>query len=770
MPFIQNMKIPTPKKFDFRFTRFEGGLNNKVSPLELQPNESPRLLNVIFNEIGSFETRPGLFKYASNQIPKTVYRIFKYETNDFKYLLLSTNTGLYRLPYGGNSFTLVKSTNNVVNGFQKEDKFYFVDGNKYYEYDGTTVYRIENPLSTLQISGELVYKSNMYSYNVRFASPSEIHLLYKQGWDLPNIANPFEGWYVEVVSGRGFQQKRVISEFVRETSTSTATLTYADKLTMKFTGDDSGFPKQPDGYYNTYTIIIPAKDSRPKQTRIITQYYGEEHKVVLDKPLDYIPSAGERMQVMKRGYILKLNSELDITPDTTSTVVISRFDMGTINIDDVYKIKTYTPTALEFADPFKGYNEVNILKDAKDMVLHKNRIWFTLKNKANNIFYTDLDNQYYLPTNHFITSISNDGDEIVALVSFNDVLVIFKHNSIFALYGDSKDNFTLKQINVASGAFNKDVIQQVGNYLFYLGSDGKVYALYDVRTDTQKMLTKCISQQLDLMREPINIDINRVENAMAVYLDNMYILAIDDKILVYNVLYGSWLLWDNINPTAMFVYENQLLLTNTHRYLYRMPFKPFYVEESFSIGSTPTTIITVNKGYIDEVGKNCDVYVGSTLINPENITKINNTTIEIPPTSNATVYVKYTSEVCYNDQENGSYNVVYHTKDNDFEYPNKRKKLRKIFVTARAYKWFSSTIQIKGLIDCANINTDVDITNQISLFGRAKFGNMFIDRNVVKSEPITINQRGYIIRFVIEMECEDNPINIYEINGEYELL
>ena len=232
------------------------------------------------------------------------------------------------------------------------------------------------------------------------------------------------------------------------------------------------------------------------------------------------------MQVMKREYILKLDSELDVTPDTTSTVVISRFDMGTINIDDVYKIKTYTPTALEFADPFKGYNEVNILKDAKDMVLHKNRIWFTLKNRANNVFYTDLDNQYYLPTNHFITSISNDGDEVVALVSFNDVLVIFKHDSIFALYGDSKDNFTLKQINVASGAFNKDVIQQVGNYLFYLGSDGKVYALYDVRTDTQKMLTKCISQQLDLMREPINIDINRVENAMAVYLDNMYILVI----------------------------------------------------------------------------------------------------------------------------------------------------------------------------------------------------------------------------------------------------
>ncbi|MDD3414887.1 MAG: hypothetical protein PHY47_12915 [Lachnospiraceae bacterium] len=770
MAFIRNVQIPTPKKYDFRFTRFEGGLNNKTSPLELKPHESPKLLNVMYNEIGSFQTRPGLFKYALNKVGQTIHRMFVYETKTIKRILLSGDSSFYRLDEGADTFYNIKTVNTQVNGTQKEDKFYFVGGNKYYEYDGTTLYTITNPIDSAQIDGQPIYPSNMYSYDVRFASPDEIHLQYVKGWDLPNITSPFVGWYFEIASGKGFKQKGVISDFVRDIGTSVATLSVVNKLNLRFTGDDAYFQIQPDGYYNGCKIIIPAKDARPKQERYIAQYYGQTHEVILDKPLDILPAVGERMQVMKQLYKINTTQNLDITPDSTSTILISRFPIGELTVDEIYKYKIYTPTALEFSDPFKGYNQLSNLDNVVDIMQHKNRLWFLSSAHPNNIFYTDLDNQYYLPTNHFITSITNDGDEIVALKSFNDVLVIFKRNTVFALYGDSKDNFVLKELNVASGVFNSDVIQQVGNYLFYLGNDGNIYALYDVRTDTQKMMSKCISDQIDLMRDPINININKVTTAKSVYIDNMYILTIDDKILVYNELYDSWLLWDNIKPTSMLVYNNQLLLTNSNRYLYRMPFKPFYIEETYTKTTDLSTII-VNKGYINEIGIDFQYYKNNVLIDSSTYSKTNNKTISIPVVTSGTVAkLCYTSMLCYNDQENGSYSVVFHTKDNDFSCPNKRKKFRKIFVTVKTYKWFSSIIQVKGLIDWYDINTDINIKNQIAMFGIASFGDRFIDKNVVVSEPITINQRGKIVRFIIEMTCNDNPIHIYEINGEYEIL
>lgn len=80
----------------------------------------------------------------------------------------------------------------------------------------------------------------------------------------------------------------------------------------------------------------------------------------------------------------------------------------------------------------------------------------------------------------------NDGQKIVGIKAFFDVLVIFKEHSIYVLsgsYGDptSSDYFFLKPINSSLGAVSNRSIVQVGNDLYFL-SDKGVFTLSGVQS------------------------------------------------------------------------------------------------------------------------------------------------------------------------------------------------------------------------------------------------------------------------------------------------
>jgi hypothetical protein len=660
------MKTPEPDIEPFIINRFEGGLNNSVSPLELNSNESPKLLNVLCDNIGVVETRPGLFKYILTQLPEIVYKAFKYETDTFTYILLSSKTKLYRCNPTTEIIEEVCTISNVINGFQKKDKFYFVDGSKYREYNGTNVYEIMQPIIEQGMA-----QSGTTTTVV-----------------LPNTANVtddyYNNWEIYIASGTGYGQKKIITDYVGSTKTA--------------------------------------------------------------------------------------NVAWDTAPDATSLLYFTQKAMGSITYDEGAKTIVYTPTSLEFADDFKGVNSIDTIKTAKRIIYHKQRFWFYDGDSANLLMATDIDNQYYVPNNMYIPPITDDGDGIVDIISFTDSLVISKHNSAFALYGTVYNDFELKQLNITSGVYTSDTMKQLGNYMYFLGTDGIVYKMYDVRTDVKKLVAYPTKVVLKLSEAPINIDLKTATTIFAVAYKKYYMLVLDDKILVYNIEMENWVIWDNWNPTMMFMFEDILIMSNSDKLLYRYTFDRFYMTETFAATAGQTDFI-MQKGYLNIAKEDVTVTIDGVAQTTEKYFKASNTTVKLvtPCVGGEAVVVKYYSLQSYNDV-GVPYNCEWYTKDLTYGLSSKQKKFRKIFIVAKTFTFFVTLITYKVLIDYMDTSTDITIRNQKAIWGLSKFGDRFLYRNVAQSEPIQINQRGRIIRYGLETVCNDNPFYVHEINGEVEVM
>ena len=66
----------------------------------------------------------------------------------------------------------------------------------------------------------------------------------------------------------------------------------------------------------------------------------------------------------------------------------------------------------------------------------------------------------------------DDGDQITGLSSIGQVLLVFKKLSVWALYGNSPGNFTVRKISTAVGCISGRSIQKAESFAIFLGRDG----------------------------------------------------------------------------------------------------------------------------------------------------------------------------------------------------------------------------------------------------------------------------------------------------------
>lgn len=162
------------------------------------------------------------------------------------------------------------------------------------------------------------------------------------------------------------------------------------------------------------------------------------------------------------------------------------------------------------------------------------------------------------------------------------------------------------------------------------------------------------------------------------------------------------------------------------------------------------------------------------------------------------------------------YESYWTSKNFDMEDPATFKQFKEFFLQTHTYDEYKSTIRIEVELDYVNVNSRMDVTNQVSKWGVAHFGDRFITRNINASIPITVGRRARNIRFtfrsgyisgftcntrtlldlftdnnegklvlvtdenqyyvykegewtLISKEDTHSPMRIYQINGEYEL-
>ncbi len=101
----------------------------------------------------------------------------------------------------------------------------------------------------------------------------------------------------------------------------------------------------------------------------------------------------------------------------------------------------------------------------------------------------------------------------------------------------------------------------------------------------------------------------------------------------------------------------------------------------------------------------------------------------------------------YIDYENIPYQSYWMSRNFDMEDPSTFKQFKEFFLVAHVYNDYISNIDIMFEIDYVDVFGKETLSNQISVWGRAKWGDRFITRNIVTSLPMTIGRRGRTISF-----------------------
>lgn len=93
------------------------------------------------------------------------------------------------------------------------------------------------------------------------------------------------------------------------------------------------------------------------------------------------------------------------------------------------------------------------------------------------------------------------------------------------------------------------------------------------------------------------------------------------------------------------------------------------------------------------------------------------------------------------------FEAFWQSKYYDMDEANAYKQFKEFFLVAHTFEDFISDVDVSFEVDYVDINSKYTISNQISVFGRAKWGDRFITRNIVASVPFIIGRRGRSIRF-----------------------
>ena len=155
----------------------------------------------------------------------------------------------------------------------------------------------------------------------------------------------------------------------------------------------------------------------------------------------------------------------------------------------------------------------------------------------------------------------NDGQKVMGLGFFQDVLVVFKENSIFQLYFNSSNGFVVERISSSYGAVCHGAIASVENDCYFLTEKG-VYVLGNEPNYYASIRTNELSSRIkDLL---MRINPTYYSRCRAYYYDDRYFLSVPldsntecNAMIVYDRRFYSWAYWTNIRANDMYAFKDK---------------------------------------------------------------------------------------------------------------------------------------------------------------------------------------------------------------------
>lgn len=412
----------------FRAKEFTGGRNTVVSADDLRPNESPDELNVDGRVVGSLAKRQGYRRWVPSRIgPDPITGLYRYYQQD----------GTARLM--------------------------ILSGNELWEYVGRPDTGSLNLIAPDALAG---YSS--------FTNPSWMTFAVMQDWCyMGNYEDLIYRWDGTNLFPLGLVVPQEASSYAFANGFASGDSDMVqDKehlYAISFTYGALGESKVSfiGVAYADSTAGPPAEDSIQLTQLDNANLIGDETptKVNIYRSLAY--TIGVLPAVNDRG-----------AWDRTPLYYVDSVDYGTASYTDKYAddalVNLYNDTTLAVAD----------LPQAAYVVEHRNRMWYgrvQLPNEASpgpgfhsRVYFSDL----YQPDRvaNFIDVFPEDGDEITAIVSHHNNLVVFKNTKTYLILGSTELDFEVRLIHGNIGCGSPRTPKIMHNRILFLGSDKAVYA------------------------------------------------------------------------------------------------------------------------------------------------------------------------------------------------------------------------------------------------------------------------------------------------------
>lgn len=239
----------------------------------------------------------------------------------------------------------------------------------------------------------------------------------------------------------------------------------------------------------------------------------------------------------------------------------------------------YQPCQNEVNDEYKGISFP--IEDATVIMNRVDRIYMAGSNTVENkytIAISDVDNPFYFPVSLQL-GLEPNGDEVMGLFNFHNVTVVGRKNDIHAIYGNTNRTdlgvsvYNIKRINTHTGFKNKKSFCMVNNYMFYLGNDNNIYAMYTPQTDVEQLTTTMINKTVDLKGNGIHATAEELASSTCLFDGNYFWISVGKYVLIYSYLNQAWQVWSfGVNINRMFKYNNEVYFSTSDGYIVKYNF------------------------------------------------------------------------------------------------------------------------------------------------------------------------------------------------------
>lgn len=151
-----------------------------------------------------------------------------------------------------------------------------------------------------------------------------------------------------------------------------------------------------------------------------------------------------------------------------------------------------------------------------------------------------------------------DGESIVAVKPGIGHVTVFKPNSIHELFGYSPEDYAMQPVTLEIGAVNNKSIVNLGGTLYFIHTTG-IYQ-YQGGTAPSSAFSLPVQKYIDNMDKSRTREICAATDGLKLYF------YIQGKMLVYDLLYDLWTVYEDVSPNVMTGWNNELYIGSERVY------------------------------------------------------------------------------------------------------------------------------------------------------------------------------------------------------------